>query len=54
MKTIETLQMKSSDTVLKLQAQYYFPALYLWTLIGSQAQSKTTDINAQMLAGEGI
>lgn len=45
MQTTETLQTKSSDTVLKFQAQYYFTARYFWILIGSQAQSRTVDIN---------
>lgn len=54
MQTIETLQTKLSDKLLKFQVQYYFPAWYLWILVGSQAHSENTDINAQMLTGEGI
>lgn len=54
MQTIEPLQTKLSDTILKFQVQYYFPAWYLWILVGSQAWSKTTDTNVQMLIGEGI
>lgn len=54
MQTIETLQKNFSEKVLKFQVQYYFPAWYLYILVGSEVQSKTTDTHAQMLTGEGI